>query len=278
MKAFTPGCHGNKRISTRHCAVNAIGGEYPEFYLSGMFNSKFYNKTDNPHAYLDGGKFGIVAGAGMESVGGKDENNGGNVTFKINHSLIDEFYGGGINSQRPVTGNITVTIDNSKVIKYCGGPKVGDMSNIKAIITNATGTTFDEFYGGGNGGTNLLRDRQYDDYNLTAPSKADHSLWDDNAKGKFNGFITFTYDENTPSKGYLAEYEFELLPQPKGDAKVVARSYYYWASFAKTTVAPVTNTITDCTFNGNFYGGGNLGAVDSDCSRAAPHQSRKEYV
>ena len=29
-------------------------------------------------------------------------------------------------------------------------------------------------------------------------------------------------------------------------------------------VAPITTTITDCTFNGNFYGGGNLGAVGGD--------------
>lgn len=266
MKAFTPGVHGNGRVSTRHCAVNAIGGEFPEFYLSGMFRTDFYNKTDNPHAYLDGGKFGIVAGAGMESVGGKNETNGGNVTFKINHSLIDEFYGGGINAQRPVTGNINVTIDNSKVLKYCGGPKLGDMSNTKTITTNATGTTFDEFYGGGNGGTNLLRDRQYDaGAGITAPTQANHSHWDNTAK--FTAFTPFSYTEG---KGYQAEYEFEMLPRTSGNSNVITRSYYYWASFSKTTVAPVTNTITDCTFNGNFYGGGNLGAVDSPTSSTDP--------
>lgn len=266
MKAFTPGVHGNGRVSTRHCAVNAIGGEFPEFYLSGMFRTDFYNKTDNPHAYLDGGKFGIVAGAGMESVGGKNETNGGDVTFKINHSLIDEFYGGGINAQRPVTGNISVTIDNSKVTKYCGGPKLGDMINTKTITTNATGTTFEEFYGGGNGGTNLLRERQYDaGAGVDAPSLTNHSHWDGTAK--FTAFTPFSY---TSGKGYQAEYEFEMLPRTSGNAKVITRSYYYWASFSKTTVAPITNTITDCTFNGNFYGGGNLGAVDSPTNSTDP--------
>ena len=266
MKAFTPGVHGNGRASTRHCAVNAIGGEFSEFYLSGMFRTDFYNKTDNPHAYLDGGKFGIVAGAGMESVGGKDETNGGDVTFKINHSLIDEFYGGGINAQRPVTGNISVTIDNSKVAKYCGGPKLGDMSNTKTITTNATGTTFDEFYGGGNGGTNLLRDRQYDaKAGVGAPTLDNHSHWDGDAK--FTAFTPFSYTEG---KGYQAEYEFEMLPRTSGNANVITRSYYYWASFAKTKVAPITNTITDCTFNGDFYGGGNLGAVESPASSTNP--------
>ena len=61
-----------------------------------------------------------------------------------------------------------------------------------------------------------------------------------------------------------------MLPRTSGNSKVITRSYYYWASFSKTTVAPVTNTITDCTFNGNFYGGGNLGAVDSPTSSTNP--------
>ena len=279
MHAFSPGCHGNKNIGTRHCAVNAIGGEYPKFYLSGMFNANFYNKTDNPHAYLDGGKFGLVAGAGMESVGGKDETNGGNVTFIINHSLIDEFYGGGINASRPVTGNINVTIDNSKVKKYCGGPKLGDMSNTKTITTNATGTTFDEYYGGGNGGTNLLRDRKSDSgAGVAAPAndESGHNLWNKAAtgngqEGNYGGFFTaFTPFEYDAAKGYQAEYEFEMLPRTSGDSRVITRSYYHWASFSKTTVAPVTNTIIDCTFNRNFYGGGNLGAVDSPTNSENP--------
>lgn len=279
MHAFSPGCHGNKNIGTRHCAINAIGGEFPKLYLSGMFNANFYNKTDNPHCYIDGGKFGLVAGAGMESVGGENEANGGNVTFKINHSLIDEFYGGGINAQRPVTGNISVTIDNSYVKKYCGGPKLGDMSNKKTITTNATGTTFDEYYGGGNGGTNLLRDRKSDaGAGVAAPANDEngYNLWNKDAIGNgqetnyggyFTAFTPFGYDAN---KGYQAEYEFEMLPRTSGDSRVITRSYYHWASFSKTKVAPITNTITDCIFNGNFYGGGNLGAVDSPTSSPNP--------
>lgn len=258
MKAFTPGTHVNTPSATRHCAVNAIGGEFPEFYLSGMFRSDFYNMTDNPHAYLDGGWFGTVAGAGMESVGAKDETNGGNVTFKINHSRIHEFYGGGINATRPVTGNIDVTIDNSIIHKYCGGPKLGDMSSSKTITTTATGTTFDQFFGGGYGGTNMLRENKYDGWQIPAPSQTDHSVWTADDKGKFNKFIPFTFETN---KGYHAEFEFELLPIPTGVTTTVPRTYYYYASFSKTMVAPITTTITDCTFNGNFYGGGNLGAV-----------------
>lgn len=267
MKAFTPGTHVNTRSATRHCAVNAIGGEFPELYLSGMFRADFYNMTDNPHAYLDGGWFGTVAGAGMESVGKKDETNGGDVTFKINHSRIDEFYGGGINATRPVTGTIDVTIDNSIVHKYCGGPKLGDMSSTKSITTTATNTTFDQFFGGGNGGTNMFRENKYDGWQIAAPSQTDHSVWDANDKGKFNNFTPFSYESG---KGYQAEFEFELLPIPTGVTTTVPRTYYHYASFSKTMVAPITTTITDCTINGNFYGGGNLGAVKGPDNSSDP--------
>ncbi len=260
MKAFTPGTHVNRQNQTRHCVVNAIGGEFSEFYLSGKFRSDFYNNTDNPHAYLDGGWFGTVAGAGMESVGAQNEANGGNVTFKINHSRIKEFYGGGINAAKPVTGNISVTIDNSVVHKYCGGPKLGDMNNTKTIKTTATNTVFGQFFGGGNGGTNMLREYKYDQIqDQPGEGVTWASYW--GSRG-FSGFTPLKYqtDSNIP-KGYHAEFEFELLPQPNGTGQYVFRSYYHYAEFSKTTVAPVTNTITDCTFKGNFYGGGNLGAV-----------------
>ena len=40
---------------------------------------------------------------------------------------IKDFYGGGINDEKPITGNIIVDIFNSHVTTYCGGPKFGDM-------------------------------------------------------------------------------------------------------------------------------------------------------
>ena len=257
MKAFTPGCHGNKKIGTRHCAVNAVGGEFPEFYLSGMFRSDFFNMTDNPHAYLDGGKFDVVAGAGMESVGGKNVTDGGNVTFKINNSWIDEFYGGGINASRPVTGNISITCDNSVVHKYCGGPKLGDMSSSKTITNNATNTVFDQFFGGGYGGTNNERVRIKDSGGKTAAPTNSNKTTAWNGEYGFQEFNPPRYTEG----GYETEFEFEMLPYTSGSDQVVKRTYHYIASFSKTTVAPVINTMTDCTFNVNFYGGGNLGAV-----------------
>ena len=281
MKRFTPGWHvtpQDNTVGVRHCAVSVMGGEYPEFYLSGIYKIDDYNYTtnkgsykvnqDNPHCYVNGGRFGIMTGAGYETVDG-------DVTFKIDHSVIDEFYGGGINGSKPVRGSIDVTIDHSKVGKYCGGPKVGSMLAGKTVTTRATGTVFGEYFGGGNGGTSYYR-QTVDDKTPGMPS-ANADGWGDRGGNNGNfGFQNFNplntingvstaYDDGTDKKGYHAEYEFELFNASNGtDATVVQRSYYRWAQFGTTETGTVSNTLTDCTVNSNFYGGGNLGNVNGD--------------
>ena len=261
MKRFTPGYHAqpDDNGGVRHCAVNAIGGEYPEFYLSGIYRPDKSANTDNPHCYTNGGRFGIMAGAGYEQVKG-------DVTFKIDHSIIDEFYGGGINGSKPVTGSIDVTIDNSLVTKYCGGPKVGVMSSGKTVTTKATGTTFGVFYGGGNGGTNNYREQKKDGTE-SFPS-AEASKWDGFSALNPINLLTGTkvYDDGTDKKGYHAEYEFEIFKSSNGIStnEDVKRAYYRWAQFGTTTTGNVSNTLTDCTVTGNFYGGGNLANVTGD--------------
>lgn len=262
IKRFTPGYHATPADDpVRHCAVNAIGGEYPEFYLSGIYAPEKPVLADNPHCYTNGGKFGFMAGAGYEQVNG-------NVTFKIDHSIIKEFYGGGINGSKPVTGNIDVTINNSLVGKYCGGPKVGPMAEVstgvlKTVKTNATGTTFGVFYGGGNGGTSYYRQKKRDNTG-TFPTAA----------ANWEGFSAFNplnqvpgtnavYDNGNEKKGYHAEYEFEVFNSSNGlkSGEDVIRAYCRWAQFGTTTTGNVTNNLTDCTITGDFFGGGNLANV-----------------
>ncbi len=262
IKRFTPGYHATPADDpVRHCAVNAIGGEYPEFYLSGIYAPEKPVLADNPHCYTNGGKFDFMAGAGYEQVNG-------NVTFKIDHSIIKEFYGGGINGSKPVTGNIDVTINNSLVGKYCGGPKVGPMTEVstgvlKTVKTNATGTTFGVFYGGGNGGTSYYRQRKIDNTG-TFPTAADN--WEGfdafNPLNQVPG-ITAVYDNGTEKKGYHAEYEFEVFNSSNGlkSGEDVIRAYCRWAQFGTTTTGNVTNNLTDCTITGDFFGGGNLANV-----------------
>ena len=109
---------------------------YDKFFLTGNYREDITPNPDNPHCYIDGGWFGQVAAAGKEGIDG-------DVTFKVNHALINEFYGGGTMSKDDntgfmvVTGNIDVTIDNSIVNKYCGGPKFGDMRPTKPVETRA---------------------------------------------------------------------------------------------------------------------------------------------
>ena len=253
MPSFTPGAHVNEaaKYQTRHCAVNALGGDFTSFYLTGGYNEDIAPYNDNPHCYIDGGRFGTVAAAYKEGIAG-------NVYWRINHALIREFYGGGMMSQatgnnyKIVKGSIDVVIDNSIVGKYCGGPKFGDMVSGKTVTTSATGTTFNQYFGAGNGGTNYV---QYKSTDVTGAPITDWST-------TINENYHPKQYKNT-AQGYEADYDIEIINSSTGDEsnKVVNRSYYYSAQFATTNTGNVTSTLTDCTINTNFYGGGFLGGV-----------------
>ena len=253
MPSFTPGAHVNTaaKYQTRHCAVNALGGDFTSFYLTGGYNEGIEPYEDNPHCYIDGGRFGTIAAAYKEGIFG-------NVTWRINHALIGEFYGGGVMSQadgktyKIVKGNIDVVIDNSTVGKYCGGPKFGDMVSGKTVTTSATGTTFTQYFGAGNGGTNYVQ------YKSTDETGVPVSDW--------SGTINSNYHPNqykSAAQGYEADYDIEVINSSTGDTpgKVVNRSYYYSAQFATTNTGSVTSTLTNCIIEENFYGGGFLGGV-----------------
>ena len=288
MKRFTPGAHTNRGEHTkvRLCAVNCIGGEYPEFYLSGIYRPdinpdvSYFGVTGqgNPHCYTNGGKFGMVCGSGYDKILG-------DVYYKIDHSIIGEFYGGGINAACPVGGNIDVTIDHSLVGKYCGGPRVGAMERGKTVTTHATGTTFGQFYGGGNGGTNYYREQVVDGNNWALPA----NNWNDwetiHPSSSSGDQPTIVYDPNNPNlgfnplntrtgkdkaynttKGYHDIFEFEVFNSSNGLAgdNPTIRTYVQWAQFGKTRTGHVESTLTDCVVLQDFYGGGNLGFVDGN--------------
>lgn len=270
MLRFTPGAHANNDANStvmKLCPVNCIGGEYPEFYLSGIYNHNV-NPTlpvqGHPKCYTNGGRFNLMAGAGYEKVMG-------NVTFKIDHSFIKEFYGGGINGSKPVEGNIDVTIDHSLVRKYCGGPQVGDMTG-KTVTTRATGTTFGYYYGGGNGGTSYYREKKQDG-NTTLPAST-AAGWASKGYQVFNPLNTKTSGSDTPvayegpsttlKRGYHALFEFECFVESNGinTNDPTIRAYIHWAQFGTTITGNVSNTLTDCIVKHNYYGGGNMGNVN----------------
>ena len=262
MGRFTPGYHAtpDNNGTVRHCAVNAIGGDFPEFYLSGIYRPDLAVNEDNPHCYINGGRFGTISGAGYEQVNG-------NVTFQIDHAVIDEFYGGGMNSAKPVTGNIDVTINNSIVNDiYCGGPMVGAMTKTdgvrKTVTTNARNTIFNKYFGGGNGGTSYYREQSYDS-DIAWPSSWTSGTFKITTFDPINtAGISKKYDA---AKGYHDMFEYEVFNQSNGvNDNVVARSFTRWAQFGTTITGTVTNNLTNCTISSNFYGGGNLGTVDGN--------------
>lgn len=264
MPSFTPGAHvnTNSKFPTRHCAVNVMGGSIDNLYLTGNYNNGITPNKDNPHCYIDGGNFKQIAAAGKEGIDG-------DVYFNINHSIINEFYGGSTLSDKLVTGDIHVTIDNSYVTKYCGGPKFGNMNlsdsnpeNNKTVTTNATGTTFGVYYGGGNGGTSYVQHGTQQDNTTTATG------YNWNATGTNQGHVN-EYSPRTyinKSTGYRANYEMEIVNVSTGTeaGKAVFRTYFYAAQFSATNTGPITNNLTDCKVLKNFYGGGNLGGVKGD--------------
>ncbi len=256
MPSFTPGAHvsNQAKYNTRHCAVNALGGDYTSFYLTGGYNEDIAPYEDNPHCYIDGGRFGTIAAAYKEGIWG-------DVTWRINHALIREFYGGGIMSQasgtsyKTVKGSINVVIDNSIVGKYCGGPKFGDMENGKTVTTSATNTVFNQFFGAGNGGTTYI---QYDNTDVSTSGPYSSSTWTSTVNGKYT---PGTY--RSSAHDYQADYDMEVINTSTGDlaGRAINRSYYYSAQFATTNTGNVTSTLTNCTIKKNFYGGGFLGGV-----------------
>ena len=255
---FAPGAHPNtantNKGNPRLCPVSVMGGDFPEFYLSGLYKADRTpaNYQGNPLCFIDGGNFGTIHGAGYDKING-------NVTFKINHAAIGEFYGGGINGSNPIGGDIDVTINNSRVEKYCGGPEVGNMTG-KTITTRATGTTFGVFYGGGNGGNSYYRQLQFD-----GDKKSTHiGTWTDETYNwsTFNPLGVKDDDITKENKGYHAEYEFEVFNQSNGVAdEITQRGFIKWIQFGITITGNVENTLNNCEVTNNFYGGGNLATV-----------------
>ncbi len=247
MPMFSPGIHTASTYKTRHCPVSVTGGEFGSFYLTGMFRPDATVNPDNAECYINGGKFGEMAGAGQEKLQG-------DVTWLIDHADIENFYGGGINGENEITGHIFVEINNSNVGTYCGGPKFGNMHDDMTVTTNAKGTTFTKFFGAGYGGTSYNRKYTKD------KSDAMDYPWD-------SWVNDYPRNYSAENKGIATEYEYEFIPLSGGESGDksgfnVGRFYNKWASLSKAQTKNVITTLTDCNITTSFFGGGNLGRVD----------------
>ena len=244
FKNFANGCHTKNAQKTPKVPINVAGGDYTNFYLTGIYQPGANQDTENAECYIDGGRFSEVAGSGMQQVKG-------DVTWLINAADITSFFGGGINAAKPITGSIRTTISNSYVDEFYGGPKFGDMSNTKTVTTNATDCHFGKFFGAGYGGTAYNRVGYVDDN-----SANDTRDWD--------GYVDSHYGRaySADNKGISTNYEYEFIPHSDGK-QTVARFFVNYASLSLASTRDVTNTLSGCTI-GTFYGGGSLGAVNGN--------------
>ena len=263
FKEFHTGCHQDKDISTFHSPISVTGGDYDEFYLTGLYVSCANSHGDNAECYINGGRFGTVCGAAMEGIGkANGADNTGNITWLIQNADIKEFYAGALNAAKPVTGNLSTTIVDSHVDIFCGGPKFGDMSSGKMVTTIATGCTFGTFFGAGYGGNSYSRQAPKNHNSITNfphndQQAGDHSSWNNWLAAYYKQSYSSTYG------GVSTQFNYQFLPM-SGNANNVARIFVEYVKFSLATTRNVTSTLTNCTITGNFYGGGSLGKVEGN--------------
>ena len=277
FKEFHIGVHQDKNLKTnknpnpdqfvsKHPPISVTGGDYNEFYLTGLYNTPNNNYNDNAECYINGGRFNKVAGTGMQGIGNLSTHENGNITWQIDNADINEFYAGGINAAHISEGNIMTVISNSRVDQFCGGPKFGNMNNGKKVVTNATNCTFRTFFGAGYGGNSYNRRYPSNQNNVT---NMNNPTW--------NGWVASEYTNKYDSGygGVETRIDYQFIPM-SGNTSNVARLFVDYVSFSLATTHDVTSKLTDCTITtsplgslelfsqsvGNFYGGGNLGMVD----------------
>ena len=278
FKAFGNGTHSDGFSFTQHVPVSVTGGDFDGFYLSGVYRPDAGIQQDNAECYISSGRFNEVAGAAQQMIDG-------DVHWQIYNADITNFYGGGINAAKPITGDITVDIINSYVNTYCGGPKFGDMQKSGTtfttkystnqagttsgtysrpitkdgkVTTNATGCWFNKFFGAGYGGTSYSELKFYDN---TSPNFSNLQSNYTNDRGKyFNGENT-AYKSSYGNKGpgIATDFSYEFFVWSSGS--VGARFYVKYASFSLAQCNDVESKLKSCILEDNFYGGGSIGKV-----------------
>ena len=266
FKEFHRGVHQDKTAYSNHPPVSVTGGDFDKFYLTGMYRADVTSYGDNAECYINGGRFGVVAGAAMEGIGKTNgEDNTGNITWQIQNADIKEFYGGGLNADRPVQGNITTTITGGKIDLFCGGPKFGDMNTGKTVTTTATGCEFGTFFGAGYGGSSYSRRAPRNIVSMTnmPATTGDSNDTERKTYDSWNKWVEDEYKQQTATNfpGISTQYSYQFIPN-SNNADNVGRLFVEHVSFSLATTRSVTSTLTDCTITGNFYGGGSLGKVD----------------
>ena len=252
VKEFYPGSHTDNARESKAVPINVTGGQVEECYMTG-YKSGGKLTGDMMYFWCAGGKIGKFLGAYLE------EPTAAGLTARVDHALINRFFGGGTSQSARIKGNIDITINNSKVDFYCGGPEFGDMYSGKTLTTHADNTTFGVFYGAGYGGTSITYNRESQTNDLVIASNP-QTTYD----------IPFTYYTNNRLQDKVVEgtdlgigtcYKFEYIIHSNG-TNGVTRFYTGYARFSLATTGNVTNVLNNCTVLTDFYGAGCQGKVN----------------
>lgn len=255
VREFYPGAHSEVSGKiTKIVPVNVTGGEIKECFMTG-YNSKCSAEGENIQFWCAGGKIHKFLGAYMD----KPTSETVNVTANIDHALITRFYGGGTSAEASITGEIEVTITNSKVDFYCGGPEFSSLTAKPTVTTIASNTIFGQYYGAGFGGTSIT-------YNLSK-QESGYAIGSDKVTFPIS-FSTYykrlqklTEDGKSLGTCYKLEYIHHSRQQ-----QLVARFFTGYAEFSLATTGSVINTLEGCTIKSDFYGAGCQGKVDGTVS------------
>ncbi len=248
VEELYPGSHTDDDHVTTIRPIVVTGGEIEECYMTG-YHAGATATGANIYFWGAGGRIHKWLGAYMEN----PNTNGVNVTAKVDHARIYKFFGGGTSASARITGNIDITMNNSLVDFYCGGPEFGDMAAGKTVTTHAKGSTFGEYYGAGFGGTSITYNRE------------GNNAWVDFGNNvNFPIAFSETYKRLTDNTTYGIGscYKFEFILYSGGSGVGVARSYTGYAKFDLATTGSVTNELEGCTVKGNYYGAGCQGKVN----------------
>lgn len=248
VKLFWPGHKNNKvGMTINGKPINVCGGQIDQCYMTSDIHDKTIEGDVN--FYCNGGYIKEYLGAYQEKITG-------NVTAKIDHALIDNFYGGGYDNAytaAQISGNIDNTINNSYVKFYCGGPKFGKIADGKTVTTHAKGTTFGVYYGAGYGGTALTKNSESSD----SPYYGQGDYTFDRQWSFFtNKRLQYT------QYGTGVGYDFLFNMYAGGNHRGNCNLYVMYATLSLASTKNVSSTLDSCTVKTNFYGGGCQGMVD----------------
>ena len=247
VEQLYPGNHTDNNNTNVLCPIVVTGGEIEDCFMTGY---KAGASITGPNIYFwcAGGRIHKYLSAYMEN----PSTNGVNVTAKVDHARIVRFFGGGTSSSARITGDINVTMNNSLVDFYCGGPEFGDMASGKTVTTNAIGTTFGQYYGAGYGGTSITYNREEQSSGVGFANNTSTYPLD------WGNFKRLTTNQNY---GIGTCYDFEYILYAGGTGSGVARFYTGYAQFSLAQTGNVTNSLQNCIVIGDFYGGGCQGTV-----------------